>query len=257
MPEEIKNVQLKFSCTENWNAMSDAAGGRYCDKCQKKVYDFTDSKADEFQRILAENNYNVCGRFTKQQMAAQPVVLPFWKKWLSAAMVLIGINITSCQSDSSQTLVGDTVATPPADSTSSLHTNVKDEFASNKKGNLNACLKIVKQDKIDVPDSMQYYVGGIGPGNEVFPEFPGGDKAWTAYINRNLNHNSGTAKGRVIISFTVEKDGSITNTKVIRSIAKEIDDEALRVIKHSPKWRPGMFNGKPAARSYVIPILFD
>ncbi|QJD95094.1 hypothetical protein HH214_03975 [Mucilaginibacter robiniae] len=125
MKEEIKNVQLRFSCSENWNEMPKAEGGRYCDKCQKKVYDFTDSKVADFQRILAENNHNVCGRFTRQQMHVQPVILPFWKKWLSAAMVILGINLTNCKSNSSQPLLGDTVRIAPTDSTIQLNDSIK------------------------------------------------------------------------------------------------------------------------------------
>ncbi len=98
MPENITQIKLKFSCGENWDAMHAVEnGGRHCDQCHKVVYDFTNSKADEFRKILAENNYNVCGRFTSNQMAAKP--FPFWKRWVSAAMVLIGFNFTGCRPD--------------------------------------------------------------------------------------------------------------------------------------------------------------
>jgi hypothetical protein len=93
MADEIKNVQLKFSCNENWEAMPKTGDGRFCNKCQKKVYDFTGSKAAEFQQILAENNYKICGRFTPQQLAATAIAISGWKKWLSAALVLLGINL--------------------------------------------------------------------------------------------------------------------------------------------------------------------
>jgi hypothetical protein len=133
MEEYIKNIQLKFSCNANWEAMTPDGDGRFCNRCQKKVYDFTDSKAAEFQQILAENNYNVCGRFTMQQMATEPILLPKWKKWLSAALVLIGITLTHCKSTKIQTLTGDTVSLPPIDSAAiSMQNHFKDAKPDNK-----------------------------------------------------------------------------------------------------------------------------
>jgi hypothetical protein len=80
MNEPIKNIKLSFTCSENWDAMPQANGGRHCDKCQKKVHDFTKSKADEFRKVLAENNYNVCGRFSLEQMAPITYYTPALEK---------------------------------------------------------------------------------------------------------------------------------------------------------------------------------
>lgn len=125
---DIKDIQLRFSCNEDWNNMTVTSDGRFCTRCQKKVYDFTDSKAAEFQQILSENNYRVCGRFTLQQMAAEPILLPKWRRWLSAALVLIGINLTHCKSNASQTLTGDTVSSFPIDSAAiMMHDSLKME----------------------------------------------------------------------------------------------------------------------------------
>jgi hypothetical protein len=96
MSNAIKNIQLKFSCHENWDAMADTTGGRHCDKCQKKVYDFTDSKPEEFIRLMEESNYSICGRYRSEHVVVKPALLPFWKKWVSAAMVLVGFNLWGC-----------------------------------------------------------------------------------------------------------------------------------------------------------------
>ncbi|RYE15121.1 MAG: hypothetical protein EOP51_27225, partial [Sphingobacteriales bacterium] len=94
MNNDIKNINLSFKCPVDYTSMTDIEGGKFCNHCEKKVYDFTNSKADVFRQILAENNNSVCGRFTVEQMAVQqPAFNPAWKKWLSAAMVLIGINL--------------------------------------------------------------------------------------------------------------------------------------------------------------------
>lgn len=91
MENEVKNIQMAFTCRENWDDMIAVDGGRFCNVCNKKVYDFTDAKVQQFLQIMAENDNHICGRFRKDQIAPAP--LPAWKKYFSAALVLIGINI--------------------------------------------------------------------------------------------------------------------------------------------------------------------
>ncbi|SFT26062.1 hypothetical protein [Mucilaginibacter polytrichastri] len=80
MPEDITSINLKFSCGEKWDAMQPHQnGGRHCTQCHKVVYDFTNSKADEFRKILAENNYNIFGRFTADQLDTTQQLFPFGK----------------------------------------------------------------------------------------------------------------------------------------------------------------------------------
>src|ERR1700748_2997907 len=94
MEDNIKNIRLKFNCPADWNAMETVDGGKFCDHCQKKVHDFTDTKQDIFLKILAENEGNVCGRYRLEQTTQQiNINSPTWKKWLSAAMLIVGINI--------------------------------------------------------------------------------------------------------------------------------------------------------------------
>lgn len=93
MDKQIINAQLKFNCCTNWDEMETAVGGRNCQLCQKKVFDLTNSNQNDLDKILAANNYNICARFTAEQAKVQPVIIPFWKKWVSAAMVLIGFNL--------------------------------------------------------------------------------------------------------------------------------------------------------------------
>lgn len=103
-------------------------------------------------------------------------------------------------------------------------------------------------------DNNIYMAGGV----EVYPEFPGGMTAWAKFIQRNLRYpdaaQENQVQGKVYISFVVEKDGSITDVTVMRGIGYGCDEEALRVIKKSPRWKPGMQNNKPVRVKYNIPI---
>ncbi|WP_208094594.1 hypothetical protein [Mucilaginibacter agri] len=98
MPEDITSVKLKFSCQENWDVMQPVEGGHFCNKCNKPVYDFTNAKADDFRKIMAEFP-GTCGLYKSTQALSAPPRLSFWNKWLSAAVLLLGFNVTGCHKE--------------------------------------------------------------------------------------------------------------------------------------------------------------
>jgi len=95
---------------------------------------------------------------------------------------------------------------------------------------------------------------------EQVPEFPGGMQAFGSFLSKNIKYpefmRKNAIEGKVITSFIVEKDGSLTDIKIVRAIGNGADEEALRVLKMSPKWTPGIQNGKPVRVSYTVPISF-
>jgi protein TonB len=92
------------------------------------------------------------------------------------------------------------------------------------------------------------------------PEFPGGMDALMAYLSKNIKYPSiaqeNNIQGRVIVEFVVNKDGSIVEPKVMRSVDQSLDKEAMRVISAMPKWNPGKQRGKPVRVRYTVPVLF-
>lgn len=93
---------------------------------------------------------------------------------------------------------------------------------------------------------------------ETQPSFPGGKPALVKYLRENLRfiEDKEEISGRVIVQFTVEKDGSITNVKVVRGLDPVLDAEALRVVRSMPRWRPGKIYGKSVAVKYTLPVKF-
>ena len=95
---------------------------------------------------------------------------------------------------------------------------------------------------------------------EVDPEFPGGEEALYKYLAENIKYpvmaKNNKVEGRVYITFVIEKDGNVSDAKVLRSVNEELDAEALRVINAMPKWKPGMQQGVPVRVQYNIPITF-
>ena len=95
---------------------------------------------------------------------------------------------------------------------------------------------------------------------EEMPSFPGGNGALMSYLNSNVKYpvvaQENGVQGRVIISFVVERDGSISDVKVARSVDPSLDREAQRVVKSMPRWTPGKQNGQTVRVKYTVPVVF-
>lgn len=95
---------------------------------------------------------------------------------------------------------------------------------------------------------------------EQMPKFPGGDAELYKFISSNLNYPAmaieNNVQGRVVVQFVVTKDGSIGNVKVVRSVDRDLDNEAIRVCKKLPKFIPGKQNGQPVNVWYTLPVTF-
>ena len=95
---------------------------------------------------------------------------------------------------------------------------------------------------------------------ESMPEFSGGDAGLMAYMRQSLKYpreaQEDGIRGTVMVSFVIEKDGSVSNVKVTRSVHELLDKEAVRMVKGMPKWKPGMKEGKPVRTRYTVPIRF-
>ena len=145
-------------------------------------------------------------------------------------------------------------------------------------------LTIVQQqsDKPDTDNTVQWITididGDLGetmekaqlseyPGEEdVFmvvdesPEFPGGTSALMGYLRDNMvvpdSCRENNIQGRVLVTFIVEKDGSITKPVVVKSVHPILDAEALRLVSAMPKWKPGRQNGEVQRVKYIVPVNF-
>lgn len=107
------------------------------------------------------------------------------------------------------------------------------------------------------PKSSEEVFGDVA---EQMPSFPGGDRKLMEYLSENIRYPEECeeicVQGRVIVSFIVEKDGSISNVKVAKSLDPLLDKEAVRVVSGMPKWIPGRQNGVAVRVRYIIPVTF-
>ena len=96
---------------------------------------------------------------------------------------------------------------------------------------------------------------------DVIPEFPGGEDSLFAFLSRNIKYPAEAKKadirGRVFVTFVVEKDGRITGERILRDIGGGCGEEVLRVIRTMPKWKPGTQDGKPVRVQFNLPVAFE
>lgn len=95
---------------------------------------------------------------------------------------------------------------------------------------------------------------------EQMPMYPGGDVALMGYLRDNIKYPTVAAEngvqGRVVVGFVVERDGSITDVKILRGVDPSLDREAMRVVKSMPRWNPGKQNGSAVRVKYQVPVSF-
>lgn len=113
---------------------------------------------------------------------------------------------------------------------------------------------IIQEEEEDDEEVFQFFQ------LEEKPEFPGGNAALLAYLQKNTHYpqiaKENDIQGTVYVGFVIDKDGSVSDVKILRSVDPYLDEEALRVVRSMPKWKPGKQRGKPVRVQYQVPIKF-
>ena len=116
------------------------------------------------------------------------------------------------------------------------------------------------EEKIAEPEPVKEEETKVFDVVEQMPSFPGGPSALMQYLNSNIKYpvvaEENGVQGRVVCTFVVEKDGSITDVRVVKSVDPSLDKEAIRVVKSMPKWIPGKQNGSAVRVKYTVPVTF-
>ncbi|MEO8887558.1 MAG: hypothetical protein ABI367_15950 [Mucilaginibacter sp.] len=220
MKKPITNVQLKFNCQANWDEMSNTTGGKNCESCQKKVFDFTQGSHDDFIKVLEENNYNVCGRFTSQQASVPEQILPYWKRWASAAMVLIGFNLFNGKAMSQNT------------------------------GPSTTAQKISNSNVSSVMLGEVY----IAPENRTIHATPIiGVDVFNNIIRKIITQK----EGELLVSIDIDMQSNIREAIIINTPGLKIDSLTERKISEmfkQAKWNPSTRGGRAAADEFLYTI---
>ncbi len=128
------------------------------------------------------------------------------------------------------------------------------------KGNDEAEGEVLKAKEVVVDEKPKEEETKVFDVVEQMPSFPGGDAELMKYLSSHIKYpvvaEENGIQGRVIATFVVERDGSISDVKVIKSVDPSLDKEAIRVLKSMPKWIPGRQNGSAVRVKYTVPVTF-
>ena len=128
------------------------------------------------------------------------------------------------------------------------------------KGNDEAEGEVLKAKEVIVTEKPKEEETKVFDVVEQMPSFPGGQNALFEYLSKNIKYpvvaEENGVQGRVIVTFVVERDGSITDVKVAKSVDPSLDKEAMRVVRSMPHWIPGKQNGSAVRVKFTVPVTF-
>jgi hypothetical protein len=217
--EQLNGISLAFRCPKAFNKLKPCSGGWYCNGCHKLVHDFRGKPENEIQLIFNAQGENLCGLFEADRIQIS-TALPKWRKWLSAAVLAIGFT--------------------------GLHQTLMAQQLS-------------KSDSLALTEPKASTINS----NDIFgvmeepASFPGGLEKFRKYIATHLVPDASCAPGlKGFFTFVVEKDGRLTDIKIIRSpFSAKMNRRVIKMFENSPTWKPGMQIGKAVRSQFTMPIV--
>lgn len=289
--ERNYKITIPKPCQENWDKMTPKDNGRFCMSCSKTVVDFTTMLPNEIQHFFIQNqNGSICGRFKKSQLDSITIQIPdrvlysqthYHKIFLLALFIAMGTTLFSCadkdgnkkkidkievvENNKSQENNSEKIPSENSESIevslSQKNTRVKfvkpisTDCEETTYGNDNkSSSKTILQDSIAEAD---IYITGAAI--ETTPYYPGGINNFYQFLVNELKlpEDIESPKSRIIVSFIIEKDGSLSSFEFPKKTDPKIEAEITCVLKLSPKWQSGEQNGKKTRTKYSLPISFQ
>ncbi|WP_316635458.1 hypothetical protein [uncultured Flavobacterium sp.] len=286
--ERKHKITIPEPCHENWDKMTPKDNGRFCLSCSKTVIDFTTMLPEEVQHFFIQNqNKNICGRFKKSQLDTITIQIPsrilysqtnYHKMFLLALFIAMGTTLFSCQDKNGSKQKIDKVEVVKGNA---LEKNITKGKALRGENEIPPPPKVdqvkfvkgePKNKKIKFHKPVPIRCGEVTKDNnteeeiysgltaiEVVPDFPGGiDNFYQLFIKEfKRPEETENLKNRIIVSFVIEKDGSLSTFDFSENTDPKIKTEITRALKTLPNWVPGTQNGKKTRTKYSMPIAFE
>jgi TonB family protein len=287
-------LSINEPCNEDWNNMKIGMFSRHCEKCEKKVMDFTTmSRTEIISYLLNNTSESICGRMKTTQLDFHqedfPIIIEVLKKSKNPhsflILSLICLTLISCepnnkndQNNSRNSNDIETTTGEVAIDTSNIEVLGKINSNYNSKKEINQSKMkeellmgdCIIQPEIEVQGMIAYQPDIKQQENdstvlkfaEKMPEFNGGINALFDYIQKNVIYpeyeNNNNIEGTVYVRFIVDRNGKIVKPTILKSVSGSInfDTEAIKVINNMPNWIPGENNGEKVNVEYNLPIRF-
>lgn len=238
---EIKDIAFSFQCKESWEKMNPCDGGKFCNVCQKTVYDFSNFSKEEYQDFLQSQTVPFCGNFRKAQTVKHINRFASFQKW--AYGLLISLGFISCNDTRKARGI-------PRDNEQgvqvNLDTNIHVEPTTEP--------TVVGAICIAYPDTT------IAPVNEeesrrgrLLPPLRnykhGGDEGMMKFLQENIRLKD-SVFGKVVVEYKVNKEGKVIDSKILKSLSPENDKEALRIVNLLE------YEASDDSSTFNLPIIF-
>lgn len=285
-------LKIEEPCPADWNQMKIGLHARFCDSCEKNVYDFTNkSRAEIIAYLLSNPNERTCGRLRPDQFDFKHEDVPVLVKILEEQknpnrfliFALVCLSLSACAQDNGQNGYGETMGmiAPITDSTNIQPTDTNElligkiaaqQIPDSTSNILIETGEIVLQGDIcitqpPVKGNIAIPEPPIPPSEpkvhqfaEKMPEYPGGLQAMMNYIHSYFEKKNIKQEGNIYVRFVVNEDGSLSNLEFLKidtglaNLGLKSDVENL--IATMPNWIPGENNGQKVKVYMTIPIRF-
>ncbi|TRX38539.1 hypothetical protein FNW52_00375 [Flavobacterium sp. ZT3R18] len=263
-------ITIPKPCNEDWDKMTPNDSGRFCGSCSKNVIDFTTMLPDEIQ-VYFQQHSNVCGRIKQSQLDSIIIQIPnitINSKtdrnliFLLVLFLVMGTTLFSCKDqDGSKYSINKIEiikdSTIPKKNKTKKRINKKAEFIA---ANI-AKTEIATEVGYGTGNPYDYGIaGGIGlePMFNMLPEFPGGLHKFENFVKKNfvIPKKAKHLDGIIDATFIIMKDGTLDSINISNDICYGINEELIRVLSQSEKWKPGFENNKPTKLKYQISVVF-
>jgi hypothetical protein len=289
MERKLK-ITIPEPCHENWDKMTPKDNGRFCISCSKTVIDFTSMLPDEVQHFFIQNqNKKICGRFKNEQLESLIIQIPsrvlytqtnYHKMFLLALFIAMGTTLFSCQNkDGNKQKIdkievvadslteknisvkaiavkeNDSIPSPPTPPGLKTNTQKDPEIYHSM---ITGEIVPIDQNENSSKNAIDYDTVFNAAVLDVSPNPKGGMKQFYSFVNNNyvIPNKTEIYNAKIYVSFIIEKDGSLSTFKIRRDAGPGTGEEAIRVLKMSPKWNPGKLNNHLVRTSCNLPISF-
>ncbi|MGL4631925.1 MAG: energy transducer TonB [Leadbetterella sp.] len=268
-------VNIPNPCSEDWNSMKIGFNSRFCDSCSKSVVDFTHMNRQEILEYLFVNhNKNICGRIRSSQLhfvksdyleTIQSLSYKHKNTNLSfflltmGTLILSGCDYNNGEKNNSKI---ETVQSTKMQSDSIWSCTKPNE--GDPVTNEGSKVESITMGKV-LPRPSNSQISGefrIAEEIDILPEFKGGIENLTKFIKGNMQYpeheKCSKIEGTVYVTFMVTKEGKLRDHRILGSdpYSKNLEMEAIRIVKKMPDWIPGQLKGKAIDYQFNVPIEF-
>ncbi|MDB5147113.1 MAG: TonB family protein [Mucilaginibacter sp.] len=219
--DQFQDIHLTFKCPKTLNELTACNSDWYCAGCNRVIMDFRGMEEARIINSLKNGDKIHCGIFDAARIAYTPQ--PKWQRWVSAGLIALGLTTLN-----SRVFAQQNIETLGSDTT-----RLKQGVAVDS-----------------VNNSITLGIFSFS----AQPEYPGGISRFYDYLKKNLSKASVKGAKTTVVKFTIERDGTPVNARLVTNGNAKIDKQLIQLINESHRWKPGIINSRPVVTDYTCTV---